>query len=128
MHPVHFIPKRIIKKGKIQRMERFCQRCRDVDSIFANSSTICVTCNRVYCTPSSFNNRRDFVKPMLMMRFISKEQENVYSPRQISIKSILIPNSLICIACLNFSFYFLKFIFLPSPCNWILHGNKLCDS
>ena len=59
VHPMHLLPKRTTKKGKIQRMQRFCQRCRDVDGLSANSSTICITCNRAFCTPSSFNGRRD---------------------------------------------------------------------
>ena len=59
VHPMHLLQKRTTKKGKIQRMQRFCQRCRDVDGLSANSSTICITCNRAFCTPSSFNGRRD---------------------------------------------------------------------
>jgi len=59
-HQMFSLPKkRNERTGKLRRIQRFCQRCRDVDGVSVNSSTICITCNRAFCTLSSFNNNQD---------------------------------------------------------------------
>ena len=59
VHPMCYLPKKTSKKGKVARMQRFCQRCKVLDHRSANTSVICATCNKPYCVPSAFNENRN---------------------------------------------------------------------
>ena len=58
-HPMVWLPKYVDKKGKMRRKQRFCQKCKVVDGKTCNTSALCVTCGRAFCTPSTFNQHRN---------------------------------------------------------------------
>ena len=61
-HPLVWLPKYVDRKGKMRRKQRFCQRCKIIDGKCANTSALCATCGRAFCTPSSFNNHKNCFK------------------------------------------------------------------
>ena len=61
-HPMVWLPKYMNKKGKMRRKQRFCQKCKIIYGESYNTSALCVTCGRAFCTPSTFNQHRNFFR------------------------------------------------------------------
>ena len=58
MHAIYHLTKTKNKKGKLYRKARFCQKCRIETGKQANTSYLCLACNKPYCLPLERNGQK----------------------------------------------------------------------